>query len=190
MGDFSHLGEREIVAGRVFRVVQAAFESPDGERFDRDIVRTAGAVAVLPIVYERGDVHRIPHVVLVAQYRAAHDTDVIEIPAGTRDVAGEADEDNARRELAEEVGLAAGRLTLLTEIFASPGLTDATNAIYLATECTPVERAPHGPEEVHADVIQLPLAEAVRWVDDGRIVDAKTIVALLLTERRLAQSRP
>jgi 8-oxo-dGTP pyrophosphatase MutT (NUDIX family) len=185
---FRNVGEREIYAGHVFTLVQGTFEDPDGERFARDIVRTTGAVAVVPIVYERGDAHRIPHVVLVAQYRPAHDDVIIEIPAGMRDVAGEADEDNGRRELAEEVGLVAGRLTLLTEVYASPGLTDATNAIFLATECTPVERAPHGPEEVHAEVLDLPLPVALRWVDDGRIVDSKTVVGLLLADRRLRES--
>ena len=122
---------------------------------------------------------------LIAQYRAPHDEVVIEIPAGVRDVDGEADEDNVRRELVEEVGLAPGNVELLTTIYPSAGMTDSTTTIFLATDCTPVERTPHGPEEAHAEVFELPLGEAIEWVENGRIVDAKSVVGLLLAERRL-----
>ena len=140
----------------------------------------------MPIVYAETDPDRaVPEVVLVSQYRAAHDEMVIEIPAGVRDIDGEADEDNARRELVEEVGLRPGRLELLTSIYPSAGMTDSVNSIFLATDCTPAQRSPHGPEEEHAEIIRLPLAEAIEWVEAGRIVDAKSVVGLLLAERRL-----
>lgn len=178
---FRRLSEREIYAGHVLRLVQATFEAPDGTRFDRDVVRTSGAVAVVPIVGDPG----APSVVLVVQYRPPHDRLIVEIPAGMRDVDGEADEDNARRELEEEVGLRAGTIEPLTELLGSPGITDSSYAIFLASECTPVPRSPHGPEEEHSEVLELPLTEAMRWIGDGRIVDAKTVVGLLLAERRL-----
>ena len=123
--------------------------------------------------------------VLIAQYRAAHDEVVIEIPAGVRDVDGEADEDNVRRELAEEVGLRPGHVELLTTIYPSAGMTDSTTRSSSPPTCTPVERTPHGPEEEHAEVFELPLGEAIEWVETGRIVDAKSVVGLLLAERRL-----
>ena len=54
-------------------------------------------------------VHDDGTVTLVRQYRAAVDALVLEIPAGTRDKDGEAPEETARRELAEEAGLVAAR---------------------------------------------------------------------------------
>ena len=78
-----------------------------------------------------------------------------------------------------------GRVELLTSIYPSAGMTNSVNSIYLATDCTQVERTPHGPEEEHAEILELPLAEAVEWVVAGRIVDAKSVVGLLLAERRL-----
>jgi 8-oxo-dGTP pyrophosphatase MutT (NUDIX family) len=93
-----------------------------------------------------------------------------------------------RRELVEEVGLKAGHVEVLTSIYPSAGMTDSVNTIFLATDCTPVERAPEGPEEEYAEVFELPLDEAIEWVADGRIVDAKTVVGLLLAERRLRES--
>jgi 8-oxo-dGTP pyrophosphatase MutT (NUDIX family) len=183
---FRRVEERELWSGFVYTVVTSTFESPSGERFDRFVVRSPGAVSVVPIVYAETDRDReAPEVVLVSQYRAPHDEMVVEIPAGVRDIDGEADEDNARRELVEEVGLWPGRLELLTSIYPSAGMTDSVNTIFLATECTPAERTPHGAEEEHAEILRLPLAEAVGWVEAGRIVDAKSVVGLLLAERRL-----
>jgi 8-oxo-dGDP phosphatase len=183
---FRRVGERELWSGFVYRVVTSTSESPSGERFERYVVRSPGAVSVVPIVYAEPDRDRaVPEVVLVSQYRAAHDEMVVEIPAGVRDVDGESDEDNARRELVEEVGLRPGLLELLTSIYPSAGMTDSVNTIFLATDCTPALRSPHGPEEEHAEIIRLPLAEAVEWVESGRIVDAKSVVGLLLAERRL-----
>jgi len=186
LSGFRHVDDTEIWAGYVYRLVTGTFESPSGERFDRHIVRTPGAVTVVPIVYDEADVDRsTPRVVLISQYRAAHDKFVIEIPAGTRDVAGEADEDNVRRELSEEVGLRAGNLEYLTSIFPSTAITDSDNAIFLATDCERVERTPHGPEEEFAEIIEIPLTEAIEWVDSGKIADAKSVVGVLLAERHL-----
>ena len=123
----------------------------------------------------------------MSQFRAPHDEMVIEIPAGVRDVDGEADEDNVRRELVEEVGLLPGHVELLTSIYPSAGMTNSVNTIYLATDCTPVARTPHGPEEEHAEILEVPLAEAVEWVVSGRIIDAKSVVGLLFADRRMRE---
>ena len=64
-------------------------------------------------------------------------------------------------------------------------MTDSITSIYLATDCTPTEHDRHGPEEDFMDVLHLPLDDAMAMVLDGRITDSKTVVGLLLTERRL-----
>ena len=186
MSGFRLVAEREEWSGWIYRVVTSTFESPSGERFERYIMSSPGAVSAVPIVYDATDDQRSkPKVVLVSQFRAPHNEMVIEIPAGVRDVEGEPDEENVRRELAEEVGLKPGRVELLTSIYPSAGMTNSVNSIYLATDCTRVARTPLGPEEVHAEILEIPLAEAIEWVVDGRIVDAKSVVGLLLAERRL-----
>ena len=106
MSGFRRVDEREIWSGYVYRLVEATFESPTGERFIREVVRSPGAVSAVPVIYAPADTSRgTPLVVLISQYRPPHDELVIEIPAGVRDVVGESDEDNVRRELVEEVGL-------------------------------------------------------------------------------------
>jgi ADP-ribose pyrophosphatase len=126
-----------------------------------------------------------PVVVLVRQYRAAFDEHVVEIPAGMRDVEGEDPEVTANRELAEEVGLAAGQLTLLTRFMPSAGMTDSVLHLYLGTELREVPRETHGPEEDAMEIVALPLGEAVERVLSGEIRDAKTVIGLLMVERGL-----
>ena len=182
MSGFRRVGETQVHQGHVWRVVVADYVGPHGEEFARTIVRSPGAVGVLPLVW---DAEGNPSVVVLEQWRPPYEARILEIPAGMRDVDGEPTAETARRELVEEAGLAAARVDLLTEFYPSPGLTDSVTTVYLATGCTPVERAPHGPEEVHSRVLHLPFEDAVAMVLDGRVRDAKTVLALLLTERRL-----
>ena len=180
---FRPVDERVVYQGHLWRVVVDTIEGPDGHRFERDVVRSPGAVGIVPVLF---DPEGTPSVVLVRQYRAALDTEITEIPAGMRDVDGEPAEQTARRELAEEVGLAAHRLDLLTVFHNSAGMTDAATHVFLATGLTPVPAAAHGPEEEAMVVVQMPLADAVAEVARGAITDAKTVIGLLLTDRRLA----
>jgi 8-oxo-dGTP pyrophosphatase MutT (NUDIX family) len=179
---FRRLSESVIHEGYVWNLAVAEFSAPDGSTFSRDIVRSPGAVGVVPLVF---DAEGNPSVVLVSQYRPPYERNVLEIPAGMRDVAGEGTEAVARRELVEEAGLQADHLQLLTEILPSPGMTDSITTLYLATGCTPVPHDRQGPEEEHMELVHLPLADAVEMVERGEIADAKSVVALLLTERHL-----
>jgi 8-oxo-dGTP pyrophosphatase MutT (NUDIX family) len=178
---FRHLGDRLVHQGYIWNVVVATFEAPEGELFERDVIRSPGAVGVVPLLFEDG----VPTVVFVRQYRGPLDQYVLEIPAGMRDVPDEPLELTAERELIEEAGFSAGRMEYLTNFFSSAGMTDSVLHIYLATDLSPVAREMHGPEETHMEVLRLPLAEAVELVERGEINDAKTVIGLLLVDRRL-----
>ncbi|MGD9702636.1 MAG: NUDIX domain-containing protein [Acidimicrobiia bacterium] len=181
-GGFRRIGEQEVHQGYVWRVVTAAFEDPGGTVFERDIVRSPGAVGVVPLMF---DAEGTPVVVLIRQWRAPYETELWEIPAGMRDVSGEPPELTASRELAEEAGYRAGSIEKLTELYPSPGLTDSVTHIYLATGLEPVDQQLHGPEEEHMTVCHMPLSEAMALVERGDIPDAKTAIGLLMTDRRL-----
>ena len=169
--------------GYIWHVAVATFEAPDGELFERDVIRSPGAVGVVPLLFDDG----VPTVVFVRQYRGPLDQYVLEIPAGMRDVPDEPLEVTAERELIEEAGFSAGRLQYLTHFFSSAGMTDSVLHIYLATDLRPVERDLHGPEETYMEVLRLPLAEAVEMVGRGEINDAKTVIGLLLVDKRLRE---
>jgi ADP-ribose pyrophosphatase len=145
----------------------------------RDIVRHPGAVAVVAVTDDRS-------VVLVRQYRPAVDRWLLEVPAGTRDVDGEPPEQTAHRELAEEVGLAAGSLTLLTRTALTPGFCDQISHVYLADGLRPVPTDRQGSEERYMEVAEIPLDRFDAMVDDGEIVDATTILGVGLARRHLA----
>ena len=184
---FRRVDERIVHEWGMWRLVAADFEAPDGERFERHVVRSPGAVAVVPILF---DAEGSPSVVLVDQYRPALERAVLELPAGMRDVDGEPPDETAQRELIEEVGFEAGALTFLTEYLPSPGLTNATMRLYLGTDLRAVPRETHGPEESHMVVVHLPLAEAVRRVRAGEIANAAAVIGLLLVAERLDLTPP
>lgn len=175
MAEFAHLSDREVHRGHVWTVVVGTFSSPDGTVFERDIVRSPGAVGIVPVLH---DPEGRPSVVLVRQYRPSCGFELIEIPAGMRDVPGEATEATAHRELAEEVGLSARAMTRIARFHPSPGMTDSTTEIFLATGCEPIARDLQGPEEEHMTELHLPLFDALALIDDGTITDAKTVIGL------------
>ena len=174
---FSKVSEREIHAGRVVRLTESVFATPDGDLMSRDIVHHRGAVAVVAV---DGD-----EIVLLRQYRTPVEGDVLEIPAGTRDVGGEDPADTARRELAEEAGLACDSLEELGTFFNSPGFCDELSHLFLATGLRPVPREPDGAEEEWMTIERVSLEEAEAMIDRGEIRDAKTIIGVLLALRRL-----
>jgi len=171
VSDFRHLGDDLVHRGHVISLYRSSFEAPDGTRFERDVVRHPGAVAVVPVDAD-GDV------VLVRQYRAPLDRFLLEIPAGKRDVAGEAPEVTAARELAEEVGLAAGELRLLATFHNSVGFSDEESLVYLGTGLRPAPMDRQGVEEEHLQVVRFPLAEAPERIAAGEVTDAKTVIGL------------
>ena len=179
---FTPTGEETVHQGWFLRVQRATFRDPDGGTFERDIVRHPGAVAVVAIT-------EADAVVLVHQYRPAVDRWLLEIPAGTCDVDGEPLEATAVRELAEEVGLAADRLELLTRTVITPGFCDEYTSVYLATGLHPVPTDRQGAEERFMEVVEVPLARFDAMVDDGTVIDASTILGVGLAVRRLAARR-
>jgi ADP-ribose pyrophosphatase len=158
-------------------LVELTVEAPGGESIRRAVIRHPGAVVVVPV---EGD-----EVILVRQWRAAPDRRLLEAPAGKRDVHGEAPEATAARELEEEVGRRPGRLTKLAEFYNSPGFTDEYTHLYCATELTPAERRGVSPEERAMTIERVRLDDVPSLVATCQVVDAKTIVGLLLTRQLL-----
>jgi ADP-ribose pyrophosphatase len=164
-------------------VVSATFVAPDGTEFTRDVVRHPGAVAVVPVTADRS-------VLLVRQYRGPVDRELLEIPAGTRDVEGEPPESTAKRELEEEAGVRAGRIRLLATIYNSPGFCDEETFIYLADELEPGEALRHGEEERFLEVVEVPLDSIEDMISARDIVDAQTVIGVLMARDVLARRAP
>jgi ADP-ribose pyrophosphatase len=177
-GEFRYLGEEPIFDGYIIKVANGRFAAPDGTVFERDIVRHPGAVSVVPY-------HGDGTVTMVRQYRAALDMLLLEIPAGKRDVADEEPVLTAHRELAEEVGLRAGRMVPLVEFVNSAGFTDEYSHVFLGTELSVVERDVQGIEEENLTVERINLDDVPAMIADHRLLDIKSIIGLTMLISRL-----
>lgn len=161
-------------------VVESTGDAGDPERFSRMVVRHPGAVVVVPVVDDA-------HAILLRQFRAATGGKLLEVPAGKRDVDGEPPEETARRELAEEIGLRPGRLVKLAEFWNSPGFCDEYTHLYAAfdlVETDEGEAATHEEAAMTTEVVAF--ADVDGLIATRQLVDAKSIIGLLLTRRLLA----
>jgi 8-oxo-dGTP pyrophosphatase MutT (NUDIX family) len=179
LSSFRIVGSTTLADTGFIRLAEAQVEGA-GEHFTRLIVHHPGAVVVVPVDDEES-------VLMVRQFRAPAGTELLEVVAGKRDVEGEEPEATARREMHEEIGRRPGRLVKLCEFFNSPGFCDEYTHLFAALDLEELD----SPEAVNAEEREMTL-ERVRLddVDDliaaGRLVDAKSIIGLLLTRRYLA----
>jgi 8-oxo-dGTP pyrophosphatase MutT (NUDIX family) len=174
-----HIAERSrVLTGPVVTVDDVVMVAPDGSRHDRQVVGHPGAVSVVALTAD-------DRVIMIRQYRAALDAQLLEIPAGKRDLAGEDPAETARRELLEEVGRSAGSLVKLAEFHNSPGFSNEHSIVYLAQDLTEGATERQGVEELHLEVVEIPMVDIPAMIADGSIRDAKSIIGLLLARAHL-----
>ncbi|MEA2828205.1 MAG: 8-oxo-dGDP phosphatase [Actinomycetota bacterium] len=178
MSRFRKLAEEVVFTGTLVTATRATFADPSGGTFERDVVHHPGAVVVVPVLDDG-------RVLLVRQFRAAIAADLLELPAGKRDVDGEPVDTTAHRELAEEVGMAAGRMELLAEFYNSPGFCDEHSFLFLARDLTPCAVSAQGIEEEHMTIETVSLSDVPAMIADRRLVDAKSIIGLCLAREVL-----
>ena len=173
--EYRVLASETVFEGHVFSLHRDTVAMPGGGDSVRDVVRHPGAVAVVAL----DDADRV---LLLRQYRHPVGRYLWELPAGLRDADGEPPLETAKRELAEEAQLAAGRWSLLTTHFSSPGFCDEMVLVYLAEELTDVDR-PEGfvveHEELDMTLERVPLADAVQRVFDGDIRNSSAVAGIL-----------
>lgn len=161
---------RQIVyTGRKIQVAREDRVSASGQPYFVDVILHPGAVAILPLV-------SATEICLLRNERPVVGKTLWEIPAGTLEP-GEAVEVAAVRELEEETGYRAGRFEKLTAFYPSPGCINEVTHLYVAHDLTAGAMRPEIDENLHPETISL--TQALAWVRDGTIQDAKTIVALL-----------
>ena len=159
----------EAFNGKIFKVVKCKATLPDGRVADREIILHNGGAGILPIDDEK-------YVYLVKQYRYGVHNVTLEIPAGKLEV-GEDPKDCAVRELSEEVGFTASDVISLGSIYPSPAILSEVIYIYIAKGLSKGDINPDDDEYI--DVVKLTLEEAIKLVESGEIIDAKTQIALL-----------
>ncbi|WP_410768288.1 NUDIX hydrolase [Fontibacillus sp. BL9] len=163
-----------VFSGKVISLQIDTVELPDGSRATREIIRHPGAVAVLAVKDGR--------LLLVDQFRQAMGRCELEIPAGKLEK-GEDPLEAAQRELQEETGYRCGKISLLHSFYTSPGFADEIIHLYLAEELTAGEMAPD--EDEFLEVIEASFEEVQQYIAEGRIADAKTILAAYIWQHQL-----
>jgi ADP-ribose pyrophosphatase len=169
------IGSRRRYDGKLVSLRIDDVEMESGRRTTREVVEHPGAVGILAWNGER--------LAMVSQWRQPTGQDLLEIPAGTLDP-DEAAESTARRELAEEMGLKAGRWEAGPSFFTAPGFCTERLSLFLATELTPTSDATADDDEA-IERSWLSLDDALVAIDEGHIIDAKTIAGVLWLARRL-----
>ncbi len=171
------LGSRHLLQASFLEVERNHYVGVDGTHIARVVVRHPGAVVVVPVIGQ--------DVVLIRQHRVAVAKDLLELPAGKLE--GDVPEEAARRECAEEIGYLPRSLTLLHTFYSTPGFSDERMWVYLAERLERVEKRPQGAEEEAAEIVRMPLSDALSAIDRGDIEDAKSLVGLLSVARRKKQ---
>jgi ADP-ribose pyrophosphatase len=163
-----------IYHGRILNLRVDTVRVPGGQAI-REVVEHPGAVVIVALDPDG-------NVLLVRQYRHAVGRDLLELPAGTLEK-NEKPEAAAPRELKEETGYTAQRWELLARFLSSPGILTEEMHVYLASDLVEGTFAPMEDEDLHLEKVRL--EQALKWARSGEIVDAKTIVGLLLAEPKL-----
>jgi len=162
-----------VYKSRIFEVYEEEVKLPDGRTVIQSRVEHRPTVAAVPV----GPDGRI---LLIRQYRSAVRDRLLEIPAGTLDE-GESPEDCVQRELAEETGFKAGRVTKMYEGYLVPGYCDEYMHFFLAENL--IESPLPADEDEFIETVSVSLEDAVSLVHSGEIRDAKTALGILLAAK-------
>jgi ADP-ribose pyrophosphatase len=160
--------EKVLLRGSRFDVHEIQLQGSDGKVYPREVIRHPGAVVLLPMI-DRDTI------VMIQNNRATVGETLLELPAGTRE-SGEPVEATAARELIEETGYRAQKLTALHEFYSAPGICDELMHLFIATDLTIGDAAREATEQIENQIVKR--REAAALIANGKIRDAKSLVGL------------
>ncbi|AZV51046.1 MULTISPECIES: ADP-ribose pyrophosphatase [Bacillus] len=164
------IAKEQIFSGKVIDLYVEDVELPNGKTSKREIVKHPGAVAVLAVTDEG-------KIIMVKQFRKPLERTIVEIPAGKLEK-GEEPEYTALRELEEETGYTAKKLTKITAFYTSPGFADEIVHVFLAEELSVLEEKRELDEDEFVEVMEVTLEDALKLVESREVYDAKTAYAI------------
>jgi ADP-ribose pyrophosphatase len=172
---------RQIASCPIFDLYAAERVSSAGQKGEFWILDARDWVNVVPVLLPaEGE----PRFLMVRQYRHGADLITTEFPAGLVE-RGEDPAAAAGRELAEETGYRAGRLTLIGELRPNPAFMTNHCYTYLAEDLQPTGGAALDDLEA-LESLSIPMAEVEERAGRGELVNALTLVALMSYQRHRA----
>lgn len=164
------ISRNELYRGRSFSFYSDEVVLPNGKKAKKDYVKYPEAVAIVPFIDEE-------NIILIHQYRYPVGKAIYEIPAGKLENPKENKIQAAKRELLEETGYECKKMKFLFSAYPSAGYSTETIHIYRADKLVLKEQRPDDDEFIRPEIV--PFEKALEWVKAGKIVDSKTIQALL-----------
>ena len=159
--------------GKVLHLYKDDIAMPNGVKSTREYCVHGGAVAVVPLTADG-------EVICVRQYRYAMKQVMLEIPAGKLEYPNGVREDAylaAMRELREETGFRADRLTPIGDLVTSPAILTEVIHLYLAKDLIPGET--DFDEDEFIEIVKIPLDVLAGMIISGEVTDAKTQAAVM-----------
>lgn len=177
MSDMSEvaLSSQTVFKGKLLHVKSDQVRLPNGHESVREYIIHPGAAMIIAMLDDQT-------MVLERQYRYSLNRHFIELPAGKIDP-GEDPLQTAQRELQEECGYLASEWRHLTTLHPGIGYSNERIELYLARGLTRVEHKLD--EDEFLEVLHVPVIEAMHWIRDGRITEAKAVTGLLWAEKIL-----
>ena len=166
----------KIFSGRLIDLYFDHIELPNGKSSTREWIKHPGAVCIIPILPNG-------NLCLIRQYRYGPRAEFIEIPAGKLDV-GEDPLICAKRELEEEIGYIAGKLTFLTNIHPAIGFSNEKMWVYLAEDL--ILSKQNLDQDEFLELYPIPVKKAIDLIYEGKITDVKTVIGILWLDKFLS----
>ncbi|MEL5987175.1 NUDIX hydrolase [Kurthia gibsonii] len=175
------ISSETIYEGRIIDVKKDQVRLPNGKTGTRELVKHPGAVGIIPITADG-------RLIVVEQYRKPLERSIVEIPAGKLEP-GEEPAVTAVRELEEETGYGANDFTYLQTIATSPGFADEVIHLYIAKDLYKIEQPASPDEDEFVELMEISLEEAEEMMQDGRIYDAKTVIAVMWMRQNMSVNK-
>jgi len=163
---------KRIYSGRLLGLREDTVLLSTGKKSKREICEHPGAVAIIAITAKK-------EIVLIRQYRKPAEKILLEIPAGLFKK-GEKLAAAAKRELEEETGFSAGKMSPAFSAYASPGYSTEVLHYFVATKLRKTAQHYEDDEQIEVDIV--PVNKAFQLVKQGRIKDNKTVVGIIIAK--------
>ena len=162
--------DRVAFKGKLLKVFIKKVRLPNGYEATFETIRHPGAALIVPFLSKN-------RVIMLRQLRPVINSYIYELPAGTID-GNESPASCARREIIEETGYSAGKITQLGSIYPVPGYSTEKIVIFKAEKLKKRARLAEKDEIIKTNIYTK--TQIRRLFKSGRIVDAKTISAFAI----------
>ncbi|UPR33043.1 ADP compounds hydrolase NudE [Vibrio cyclitrophicus] len=171
------LAQQTVAQSKLFSIESLDLRFSNGVERTYERMKPSGRNAVMMVpITEQGDI------LLVREYAAGTERYELGFPKGLIDP-GEQPNEAAVRELKEEIGFGANKLTPLKEVILAPSYFSSKMTLFIAEDLYPEKLEGDEPEPL--DIVRWPLAQAEELLTHLDFCEARSITALLLSLRVL-----